>query len=374
MTRRLKATPFARPALIAAATLALVGCSGDVSRDSIRAVGSSTVYPFAKQIAESFALSNPNYKSPLIESTGTGGGIQLFCSGVGADTPDMANASRRMKLSEFDKCQTNGVTDIIELQVGLDGIAFASAKGGIMLNLSPRTVYEALAARPYGGEQTAQTWRDVDPSLPDEPILVYGPPSTSGTRDALKELVLEVGCDTNPAMEALKEEDEDEHLAVCTEVRSDGAYVDQGEQDNLIVQKIESNPRSVGVFGFSYLDENTDKVQGLPMNGVDPTYANIASFAYPGARPLYVYVKKAHMRAIPGLDLYLQEWVKNWTADGPLAKIGLVASPGAEMAANEAKVSELITMTRADLTGEAPATEAETEPAAEEAEQAPTQT
>ena len=338
-------------AALAVTALALSACGGDVSRDSIRAVGSSTVYPFAKQIAESYALSNPEFKSPLIESTGTGGGIQLFCQGVGADTPDMANASRRMKVSEFDKCQGNGVTDIIELQVGLDGIAFASAKGGIRLNLSPRTVYEALAARPYGGEQTTQTWRDVDPALPDEPILVYGPPSTSGTRDALKELVLEAGCDTNPAMKALKAEDKDEHQKVCTDVRSDGAYVDQGEQDNLIVQKIESNPRSVGVFGFSYLDENVDKVQGLPMNGVDPTYENIASFAYPGARPLYVYVKKAHMRAIPGMDLYLQEWVKNWKAGGSLAKIGLVASPSAEMAANADKVNQLLTMTREDLTG-----------------------
>ena len=325
------------------------------ARDSIRAVGSSTVFPFAKQIAESFARSNPEFKSPLIESTGTGGGVQLFCQGVGADTPDMVNASRRMKLSEFDKCLANGVTDVIELQVGLDGIAFASAADGIMLNLSPRTVYEALAARPYGGEQTAQTWADVDPSLPDEPILVYGPPSTSGTRDALKELVLEVGCDTNPAMLALKEEDEDRHQQICTEVRSDGAYVDQGEQDNLIVQKIESNPRSVGLFGFSYLDENADKVQGLPMNGVAPTYENIASFAYPGARPLYVYVKKAHIRAIPGLDLYLQEWVSNWNDDGPLAEIGLVASPAADMALNERRVNEQITMTREDLTGESAA-------------------
>ncbi|MEM7666510.1 MAG: substrate-binding domain-containing protein [Pseudomonadota bacterium] len=343
--------------LLAVAAFTLAACDGGAgggARDFVRAVGSSTVYPFAKQVAESFARSQPNYKSPLIESTGTGGGIQLFCSGIGADTPDMANASRRMKVSEFDKCQANGVQDVIELQVGLDGIAFASAQGGIQLNLSPRIVYEALAANPYGGQQTAQTWADVDPSLPDEPILVYGPPSTSGTRDALKELVLEAGCDSNPEMKALKEADEDRHTQVCTEVRSDGAYVDQGEQDNLIVQKIESNPRSVGVFGFSYLDENADKVQGLPMNGVDPTYENISSFSYPGARPLYVYVKKAHMRAIPGLDLYLQEWVKNWKADGPLAGVGLVASPPEEMAENERRVNELLTMTRADLTGEAP--------------------
>jgi len=351
MQPSLKPARWISTALLLASAFVLSGCS-DGPRSSIRAVGSSTVYPFAKQIAESFARSNPDYNSPLIEQTGTGGGMQLFCDGLGANTPDMANASRRMKVSEFDKCQANGVKDIIELQVGLDGIAFASASGGIMLDLSPRIVYEALAARPYGGEQTNRTWADVDPSLPDEPILVYGPPSSSGTRDALKELVLEVGCDTNPAMKALKKTNKDEHQAICTEVRSDGAYSDQGEQDNLIVQKIEANPRTVGVFGFSYLDENAEKVQGLPMNGVDPTYDNIASFDYPGARPLYVYVKKSHMRAIPGLDLYLQEWVKNWKRDGQLAKIGLVAMPADTMAANAAKVNELLTMTRADLTGE----------------------
>ncbi len=348
--------------LLAGLSLAACDNAGGGSRDSIRAVGSSTVYPFAKQVAESFARSNPDYKSPLIESTGTGGGMQLFCSGVGAETPDMVNASRRMKLSEFEKCQANGVEEIIELQVGLDGIAFASAKDGITLNLSPKIIYEALAANPYGREQTARTWADVDPSLPNEPILVYGPPSTSGTRDALKELVLEVGCDTDPAMARLREEDEDQHQKICTEVRSDGAYVDQGEQDNLVVQKIDSNPRSVGVFGFSYLDENTDKVKGLQINGVEPTYENIASFAYPGARPLYVYVKKAHMRAIPGLDLYMQEWAKNWKADGPLAKIGLVASPRETMARNQRKVDELLTMTRADLTGEAPEQPTQTSP------------
>lgn len=350
------------PTLLGCA-LALSGCDsagGSGARDSIRAVGSSTVYPFAKIAAESFARSHPDYKSPLIESTGTGGGIQLFCSGVGADTPDMANASRRMKPAEFDKCRANGVEDIIEFQVGLDGIAFASKTDGIDLDLSPRIVYEALAANPYGEEQTAETWADVDPSLPDIPILVYGPPSTSGTRDALKELVLEAGCDTDPRMEALKEEDKDRHRRICTEVRSDGAYSDQGEQDNLIVQKIEANPNSVGLFGFSYLDANKDKVKGLPMNGVDPTYDNIASFDYPGARPLYIYVKKAHTRAIPGLTDYLGEWTRIWDRDGPLAREGLVASPQPVRERNARKVDELITMSRADLTGEA-----ETDAAAE---------
>jgi len=343
-------------AIAITAALTLSACdsgAGGGSRDSIRAVGSSTVLPFAKKVAEDFPRDNPGVRAPLIESTGTGGGIQLFCQGVGPQTPDIANASRRMKVSEFDTCQENGVTDIIEIQVGLDGIAFASARDGIELNLTPQIVYEALAANPYGGEQTAQTWADVDPSLPAEPILVYGPPSTSGTRDALKELVLEAGCDTNPEMEALKDEDKDRHQQICTEVRADGAYVDQGEQDNLIVQKIESNPRAVGVFGFSYLEENADKVQGLSMTGVEPTYANISDFSYPGARPLYIYVKKSHFSLPISLDAFLQQWVGSWGVDGPLASIGMVASPADTMAENERRVNEQIAMTRADLTGEA---------------------
>ncbi|MFM7404308.1 MAG: substrate-binding domain-containing protein [Erythrobacter sp.] len=331
------------------AAAALSGCSGDSGAQSVHAVGSSTVYPFAKLVAENFSRANPDMRSPLIESTGTGNGIQLFCSGLGPDTPDMVNASRRMKPSEVDGCTSNKVDEIIELQVGLDGIAFASAKGGIMLNLSPKTVYEALAARPYGKPQTTKTWKDVDPALPADPILVYGPPSTSGTRDALKELILEAGCKTNPAMQALKDSDEDKYKQICTEVRDDGAYSDQGEQDNLIVQKIVGNPRATGIFGFSYLEENLDKVQDLPMNGVQATYENIASFKYPGARPLYVYVKKAHMRAIPGLQDFMKEWVKSWRTDGPLTKIGMVAMPADVMAANAAKVETMPILTKAEL-------------------------
>ncbi|MBB3774483.1 phosphate transport system substrate-binding protein [Erythromicrobium ramosum] len=337
--------------LMALGAATLTACdSGDGSANqSVHAVGSSTVYPFAKLVAENFARSFPDKRSPLIESTGTGNGIQLFCSGLGPNTPDMVNASRRMKPSEFDSCASNKVDEIIELQVGLDGIAFASAKGGIMLNLSPKTIYEALAAQPYGRPQTAKTWKDVDPALPADPILVYGPPSTSGTRDALKELVMEVGCKTDPAMKALKDSNEDEYRKICTEVRDDGGYVDQGEQDNLIVQKIVGNPRAVGVFGYSYLEENADRVQGLPMNGVDPTYDNIASFKYPGARPLFVYVKKEHMRAIPGLEDFMKEWVKSWGKTGPLAKVGMVAMPDEAMTANAAKVQNMILLTKAEL-------------------------
>ena len=345
-----KTTSFILAAASAVALAACGGTGGDsASRDSIRAVGSSTVFPFAKAVSEAFVRTNPQFNSPIIESTGTGGGMNLFCSGVGAQTPDMTNASRRIKPGEFQECQDNGVTEIIELQVGLDGIAFASAQGGIMMSLTPQQVYEALAANPYGEEQTAKTWSDVDPSLPNEPILVYGPPSTSGTRDALKELVLEAGCKSNEEMKALKESDEDRYDQICTEVRSDGAYVDQGEQDNLIVQKIEGNPKAVGVFGYSYLEENADKVQGLPMNGVEPTYENIASFDYPGARPLYVYVKKAHLDAIPGLREYLTQWTTMWGKGGELSKIGLVASPDDVMAANTKAATEFTTLDGAQL-------------------------
>jgi phosphate transport system substrate-binding protein len=346
-----RTTIFARTAgLLAICTATLSACDdGSSAAQSVHAVGSSTVYPFAKLVAENFSRTYPGMRSPLIESTGTGNGVQLFCSGLGPNTPDMVNASRRMKVSEFEACLGNKVDEVIELQVGLDGIAFASKQGGIMLNLSPKVVYEALAARPYGKPQMAKTWKDVDPALPADPILVYGPPSTSGTRDALKELVLEVGCAANPAMKALKDSDEDQYKQICTEVRDDGGYVDQGEQDNLIVQKIVGNPRAVGIFGFSFLDENADRVQGLPMEGVQPTYENISSFAYPGARPLFVYVKKAHMRAIPGLEDFMKEWVKSWDKDGPLAKIGMVAMPDDAMAANAAKVQNMTLLTAEEL-------------------------
>ncbi len=341
-------------AVAASTLLASCGSGGGEAasgqtRDSIRAVGSSTVYPFAKAAAEDFAKSNPKFKSPIIESTGTGGGMKLFCAGVGPQHPDIEDASRRIKKSEFEECQANGVKDILEVQVGLDGIALASSKNGIAMNLTPAIIYKALAAKPFGKEQTAKTWKDVDPSLPDAPILVYGPPSTSGTRDALKELIMEAGCKTDAATKALKDTDEDKFKQICTEIRSDGGYVDAGENDNLIVQKIEANPKALGIFGYSYLEENADKIKGLTINGVTPTYANISSFAYPGARPLYIYVKKAHLDAIPGLKEYLSVWPKMWGKGGPLAKIGLVASPDAVIAKSTDVIAKLTPMTGDDL-------------------------
>ena len=337
-------------AALAALTLSACGSGGGgEQRDAVRAVGSSTVYPFAKAVAEAFARSHADFGSPIMESTGTGAGIDLFCSGVGPATPDIAHASRRMKADEFAACQANGVTEITEIQVGLDGLAFASAQGGITMNLTPEIVYRALAANPYGEPQTARLWSDVDPSLPAQPILVYGPPSTSGTRDALVELVLEPGCEANAAMEALKESDEEAFDRTCTELRSDGAYVDQGEQDNLIVQKIEGNPQSVGIFGYSYLEENLDKLQGLAMNGVAPTYENIASFRYPSARPLFIYVKNAHLDAIPGLREFIGQWAQMWQADGPLTAIGLVANPADVAQRSTTAASSFTALTAAEL-------------------------
>jgi len=328
-----------RFAFLTATCSLLVACgSQNASRDQIRAVGSSTVYPFAKAISDSLARSNSDFKSPIIESTGTGAGMKLFCAGVGAQHPDIVNASRRIKASEYAGCAQNGVKDVLEIQVGLDGIAFAESKDGIGVPLTPVDVYKALAANPFGKPNTAKTWKDVNPDLPDEPILVYGPPSTSGTRDALKELILVVGCETDPAMKALKDSDKEKHDDYCTTVRGDGAYVDTGENDNLIVQKLEANPKAIGVFGFSYLEENADRLKGLPMNGIAPTYQTISDFSYPGARPLYIYVKKDHLGAIRGLKEFLAEWVHNWDRDGLLTRQGMVVSPDDVRAAN-AKVA-----------------------------------
>ena len=340
--------PLTHLLIAAGAALSLAGCGGasdGAARDSVRAVGSSTVFPFAKAVSESFARSHPEFKSPIIESIGTGGGIAQFCRGLGAQYPDIVNASRRITAQEFATCQSNDVTEITEIQVGLDGIAFATAKDGIDMNLTPEIVYRALAANPYGEPQTAQNWSDVDPSLPNKPILVYGPPSTSGTRDAMTELVLEVGCDANPAMAQLKESDEEAHDRICTEVRTDGKYAEQGEQDNLIVQKITGNRDSIGIFGFSFLEENLDKVSGKRMNGVEPTYENISNFSYPGARPLFIYVKNAHVGPIPGLAEFIEEWTDVWGVDGPLTKIGMVANPADQAEVSKRAATQLIPMT-----------------------------
>ena len=320
-------------ACAATAALALSACqdqasSGGAARDYISAVGSSTVYPFATAVGEKFAEATGN-KVPKIDSTGTGGGFERFCAGVGGDTPDIANASRRIKKKEFDTCAKNGVKEIVEIQVGIDGIALGEAQRGPGFKLSEEDVYKALAANPYGKPNAAKTWKDVNPALPAVAISVFGPPSTSGTYDAFKELILGKGCDANPEMKALKDSDKEKHEATCTTLRGAPYYVEQGENDNLIISKLDKNPTSLGIFGFSYLDANKDKIKAVPVQGVSPTYAAIADGSYPGSRPLFIYVKKAHVGVVPGLAEYVAEFLKGAGEGGYLNAKGLIVSPKA---------------------------------------------
>ena len=315
--------------LAATAVMALSISAQADARTQMRAVGSSTVYPFAKIVAERIARANPRLGTPIIESTGTGAGMKLFCAGVGERFPDVENASRRMKASEAKQCAANGVTAITEIQVGIDGIAFATAQNTPLANLTTRDIYLALAKTPFGKPNRAKTWRDVNARLPALPIRVYGPPPTSGTRDALGELIMTAGCDSNPGMAALKKADETKYKAVCTGMREDGGYIEAGENDNLIVQKIEANPGTIGIFGYSYLEENANRVKGIPINGVSPTYQTISAFKYPGARPLYIYIKNAHASAIPAVRAYAAEFTKE-SAFGPngyLLRAGLISAP-----------------------------------------------
>lgn len=320
--------PVLKPFLVlATAVLALAGC-GSGLRQEIRIVGSSTVYPFTTMVAERFAQNFPDRRSPIVESTGTGSGLRLFCNGVGSEYPDITNASRRIKASELESCRDNGVNQVIEVPVGIDGLTLIeSATRPTGFQLSLRDVYAALAARPFGRPQTARTWRDVNPALPDVPILVYGPPPTSGTRDSFVELMLVKGCDTDPAMLALKEQDEDRHEEICSTIREDGAFVEAGENDNLLIQRVSDNQGAVGVLGYSFMEENADRVRGIPINGVQPTEQTIQTLQYPGARQMFIYVKGEHLNVVPGLREFLLEYARGWGPNGYLRDRGLIPSP-----------------------------------------------
>jgi phosphate transport system substrate-binding protein len=341
--------------IAAAALLALGACadpasSGGATRSQIRIVGSSTVYPFTTAVAEHFAQANPNFTSPIVESTGTGAGMKLFCAGVGARYPDITNASRRIKASEFEDCRANGVNQVIEVQVGIDGLVFVESNNAQPMAVGLADIYKALAANPYGQANTARTWKDVNPALPAVAIQVYGPPPTSGTRDALAEMILEKGCDLDPRMKALKDSDADRHKDICTKVREDGLYVETGENDNLLVQKVSANPGAIGVLGYSFLEENTDKVRGMAVDGVTPTFQTISDFSYPGARPLYIYVKGEHLNAIPGLKEFLAEYARGWGSAGYLATRGLVSAPVDVQARATEAATRLTPLNGADLT------------------------
>jgi len=329
-------------ALIAASLISLPAVAS--ARTQIRAVGSSTVYPFATAVAERLARANPSMQPPVIESTGTGGGMKLFCAGVGENFPDIENASRRIKASEIKLCAQNGVSQITEIQVGIDGIAFAEAASAPLGVLTQRDIYLALAKTPFGKPNKAKTWKDVNPKLPAIPIKVYGPPPTSGTRDAFGELIMTPPCEANASMAALKKSDEAKFKAICTGVREDGGYVEAGENDNLIVQKIEANPGTIGIFGYSYLEENAGRIKGIAINGIEPAYQTISSFKYPGARPLYIYVKNAHVRAIPAIKAYVAEFTKEttWGPNGYLVRRGMIAAPDA-IRAKSAAIAKALT-------------------------------
>jgi phosphate transport system substrate-binding protein len=337
--------------LIALSALALSACggAGQTSRDQIKIVGSSTVYPFTTMVAEQFVNSS-SFKAPVIESTGTGGGMKLFCAGVGPQHPDMTNASRRMTASEFDLCQRNGVTDILEVQIGMDGIAFAEAINGPKIQLTLAEAYRALAASPMGKPNTARLWSDINPSLPAVPISVMGPPATSGTRDSLHELIMHPGCEeAYPQVKDIEKTDKDKATELCTRVREDGVYVDSGENDNLIVQKLSANPNAIGVFGYSYLEENASRLKGVPVNGVEPSYATISTGQYPGARAMFIYVKKQHLKAVPGINEFLAQYTRMWGPGGPLAKRGMIASSDAERTKANDTIAKGLTMQRSDL-------------------------
>ena len=319
--------------LLSLAALLCLGAAARAQRDQIRIVGSSTVYPFATVVAEEFGRGS-SFKTPIIESTGTGGGLKLFCAGVGVDNPDITNASRRIKASEVELCATNGVTEITEIQIGYDGIVLANSKESKLQNLTLRQIFLALAKEipaPSGDlvPNPNKTWKDVDPSFPATKIEVLGPPPTSGTRDAFNELALEGGCKTFPDLAALKGTDKGLYKKICRSVREDGAYVEAGENDNLIVQKLVSNPNAFGVFGFSFLDQNADSIQGSTVGGVAPTFENISSGDYPVSRSLYFYVKNAHVESIPGIREYMTEFTSEAAIgdEGYLADRGLIPAP-----------------------------------------------
>ena len=321
--------------MIAAATAAaaMAVALPAAARDQIRIVGSSTVFPFSTAVAEEFGRSTA-YKTPVVESTGSGGGLKLFCNGVGTEHPDITNASRRIKKSEVERCAKNGVTGITEVKIGFDGIVLANSKKSAPIDITLKQLFLALAKDVPGADgklmpNPNKMWSDIDPSLPKVKIEVLGPPPTSGTRDAFNELAIEGGCNQIATLKAMKKTDKKMHKAVCRSIREDGAYVEAGENDNLIVQKLEANPSAFGVFGFSFLDQNADKIQGSKIEGVSPEFEKISSGEYPVSRSLYFYVKKAHVGVVPGIKEYVAEFTaeKAWGPDGYLVDKGLIPLP-----------------------------------------------
>ncbi len=327
-------------ALTIAAVAALALAPEAAARDQIRIVGSSTVFPFATAVAEQFGKGG-DFKTPIVESTGTGGGMALFCAGLGEEHPDIANASRKITESERKSCAANGVAAITEIKIGYDGIVIANSDSLPPLDVTLDQLYLALASEVPNGETgagfkamptTSKKWSDINSRLPRYRISVYGPPPTSGTRDAFLDLAMEPGCLSFAPIKALQADSADgatRAAAICRTLREDGGYIDSGEDDNLIVQKLENYPAAFGIFGYSFLYRNADKLQAATINGVQPTFESIATGTYPISRTLYVYVKNAHAQSIPGMREYLAEFTSE-EAFGPagyLADKGLIPLP-----------------------------------------------
>jgi phosphate transport system substrate-binding protein len=328
------------------------GAAQAQNRDYVSIVGSSTVYPFATVVAENYGKSS-GMATPKIESTGSGGGLKLFCAGVGVEHPDITNASRRIKQSEIDTCASNGVEEIIEVKVGYDGIVLANSRSAGQMEISLKDLFLALAKdvpNPDGSESLVANpytmWNEINAELPAVKIEVLGPPPTSGTRDAFAELAMEGGCNQIDYIKGLKKSDKDLHKSTCHTVREDGAWIEAGENDNLIIQKLDANPDAFGVFGFSFLDQNADKVQGSIVDGVAPEFELIADGSYPVSRALFFYVKKAHVGTVPGLEGYLAEFTseKAWGEEGYLADKGLIPMPKEERMKFAAAAKDLTPM------------------------------
>ena len=324
------------------------------ARDQINIVGSSTVYPFSTVVAETFG-NKTGIKVPKIESTGSGGGMKLFCKGLGTSHPDITNASRRIKKNEFNQCKENGI-DVVEIKVGYDGIVIANSKKAKLLNLTKRQIFLALAKQvPEGNKEGGnlvdnpnKKWSDIDPNLPNKKIEVLGPPPTSGTRDAFNELAIEGGCKTFPKLKAIKKQDKKKYKAICRAVREDGAFIEAGENDNLIVQKLVENENAFGVFGFSFLIENEDKIQGSTVGGIAPTMETIADKSYGVSRPLYFYVKLAHVDVIPGIREFLAEYTSDdsWGPGGYLEERGMIPMPENEREFFKKNAEDIIPLTK----------------------------
>src|SRR6056297_865419 len=335
-------------------TVALAGSIAVVSspamaRDTINIVGSSTVYPFATVVAERFGR-NTDFPTPKLESTGSGGGLKLFCEGIGTQHPDITNASRRMKPSEFELCQSNGVKDITEVRIGADGIVIANSKDAAKADFTLEQIFLALAKEvpdPDGGNKLVpnpyQNWSDIDASLPNKAISVMGPPPTSGTRDAFVELAMEGGCKQFDMIAQMEDENEDQFKTVCHSMREDGPFIEAGENDNLIVQRLAQDSGTYGIFGYSFLMRNTGQIHAASINGVEPTSEAISSEDYPVARSLWFYIKKAHVGVVPGIQEYVAEFTSEstWGDNGYLVDVGLIPSPRNERMAIAKRVKEL---------------------------------